>query len=102
MMFGPSHKYRPLHDKARKYLPVEYRKLINTFTYLCNNRIPAIKREIKLTAFLCKTPARMYFMMQYSFNREIGNHILRGGVYNFRQGLSKLGISYVLRSAQSR
>jgi hypothetical protein len=91
-----------LHKKARRLLPKEITTILHSYLYTCHVKIPKIKHEIKVLKVACTMPDRIHHMVQYWFNREIGNHILRGGVYNFGQGLSKLGISYVLRSKNAK
>lgn len=91
-----------IHKRVRNLLPKEITKNIQSYIHYHNSKIPNIKHEIKLLRLAYTMPERIYFIMQYWFNREIGNHILRGGVYNFGQGLSKLGISYVLRSPNAK
>jgi hypothetical protein len=91
-----------LHKRVIRELPHEITKLIHSYLHTCRVVIPKIKHEMKILKVACSMPDRLYFLSQYWFNREIGNHILRGGVYNFGQGLSKLGISYVLRSKNAK
>lgn len=91
-----------LHKKVCRLLPSDILKTLHAYLYTCRVKIPKIKHEIKVLKLACSMPDRLYFIIQYWFNREIGNHILRSGVYNFGQGLSKLGISYVLRSKNAK
>lgn len=91
-----------LHKRLINLLPEELTKTIHSYLYTCRVKIPNLKHEIKILGIACSMPDRVYFTIQYWFNREIGNHILRGGVFSFGQGLSKLGISYVLRSKNAK
>lgn len=91
-----------LNKHSRAKLPQDIVKLIDSFVYLNSKRIPAIKHELKIVRICCDMPERMYHTMQYDFNKEIANSILRGDVYNFGQGLSRLGISYVKRSENAK
>ena len=91
-----------LDKRAKSIISSELVKTIGIFNYTCNTRISKIKHELKLVRLLSETPEPIYFEMQYWLNREIGNSIVRGDAYNFGQGLSRLGISYVLRSPNSK
>lgn len=101
MLYEDDYYINILHNKSRRYIPEDIAKDIVRFLTI-HRSISKLKHELKIVAFLCKTPQRMYFMMQYNFNREIANFILKGGVYNFGQHLSRLGISYVLRGKNSK
>lgn len=97
-------KYHKVHisKQSKKLLPPELIKTIEVFSYICNTKLAKLKHEIKIVRLLTETPNDLYFSMQYWFNREVGNTILRGDVYNFGQGLSRLGISYVERSPNAK
>jgi len=90
------------NSRARKNLPRELTKLLDSFVYLNNSKIPAIKHELIITRTLYEIPENIYFILQSSINKEIANSILRGGVYTFGKGLSKLGIRYVTRSKNAK
>lgn len=91
-----------LNGRSRAKLTKELADTVGSFAYVTFTKIPVIKHEIKIVRLMCLMPDRMFFMIQYNFNREIANTILRGGVYYFGQGLSKLGISYVKRSPNAK
>lgn len=102
MLEAPVFNKTITHSNARKKLPPDLNTAIKQYSQICNYKIPKLEHEMKITRLLVQTPDRMYFRMQYWFNREVGNHILRGGVYSFGQNLSRLGISYVLRSKNAK
>ena len=91
-----------LTKHTRQVLPDHVVKMVDAFVYLTIRKIPTLEKEIKLIGLLCKMPDQLFFKMQYNFNREIGNSILRGGEYSFGQGLSKLFISYVKRRPNAK
>jgi len=102
MMIDPSYNKKIINEYARKNMPEYYRKLLYKLLNICKNRIPALTKEIEITAFLCNTPSKMYFAMQYGMNREIANKILRGDIHHFGCGLGKLAITYVKRGPNSK
>jgi hypothetical protein len=91
-----------LSKRAKGTLPLALLDSIKAFNNICIYKIPKLKHELKITRLLYEMPDALYFRMQYWFNREIGNHILRGGVYQFGQGLSTLNIMYTKRSPNSK
>lgn len=91
-----------LSKYARSVLPEEIVKTVDSFIYLNVKKIPNLKNEIKIVGLLCYIPDKLFFKMQYIFNREVSNNILRGYVYSFGQGLSQLCINYVKRSPNSK
>lgn len=96
-MLFDSKSHRIITPKNRRFLSEDMAKTINAYIYSCTAKIPKVKHELNIVRLLCQIPDRIYFSIQYWFNREIGNSIVRGGIYEFGKGLSKLGISYVLR-----
>ena len=91
-----------LTKHTRSILPDEIVKMVDSFVYLNTRKIPRLKNEIKVTGLLCDMPDKLFFKMQYIFNREVSNNILRGDVYSFGQGLSQLCISYVKRADNAK
>lgn len=97
-----SYKKRVLYPKVTDKLPSEIIKDIYTIISINSNRLPAIQKEIKIVSILIDIPREAYFKLQYSFNREIANSIIRGGVYSFGSNLSKLCINFIKRTADSK
>lgn len=102
MMIDEKYNKKIINEYARNNIPVYYKKLLYRILNLCTNCIPNLQKEIELTAFLCNTPEKMYYIMQYWMNREIANNILRGDIHNFGAGLGKLYIQYIERTDKSK
>lgn len=83
-------------------LPSDLVSTIYSFININTSRLPNLKKEIKIVAFLIDIPERAYFTLQYSFNKEVANSVIRGGVYSFGQKLSRICISFVKRTADSK
>lgn len=91
-----------LTHKVRSILPDNLVKTVDSFVHISIRKIPTLKNEIKITGLLCNIPEQLFFKMQYSFNREVANSILRGGAYYFGKGLDKLFIQYVKRRPNAK